>query len=112
MPGFDEAYADAQNMKRMRLFFVVCDFVPPDLELSRDPQVQRIRGEDQEAVFKNQGYEAGAGYIVLSLKSQSTGKLVVEVSNMYGMLARHGYEFEFRRTESGLRASGNMQWIS
>ena len=39
--------------RRGKRFFVVCDFLPPEVSLSDDPRVQRITAKEHDEVFKN-----------------------------------------------------------
>jgi hypothetical protein len=109
--GFGEAYPDASSMPKMRRFFVICDFLPPEDNLSDDPRVQRITAQEHDLAFKKHGF-ADTDYLFIELKAESGTELVVEVSNLFGSLAGHGYRFGFHRTIWGLRANGKRLWVS
>jgi hypothetical protein len=111
VPGFGEPYPDAQWMPRMKRFFVVCDFLPAGVSLSDDPRVQRIPAQQYEEVYKKHRFD-DTDYLFLELKSASETELVLEFSNVFGLLAGHGYRFTVRRTAWGLRASGKFLWVS
>jgi len=111
VPGFGEAYPDAQWMPKKKRFFVVCDFVPAEVSLSDDPRVQRITAQQHDEVFKKHRFD-DTDYMYIELKSESDSALIMEFSNVFGGLAGHGYRFEFRRTVWGLRASGKFLWVS
>jgi len=111
VPGFGEPYPDARWMTRGKRFFVACDFVPAGVSLSDDPRVQRITAQEYDAVFKKHQFN-DTDYMFIELKSESGTKLVLELSNVFGSLAGHGYRLEFRRTVWGLRASGKFLWVS
>lgn len=111
VPGFGEAYADAQSMPRQKRFFVICDFIPPEVSLSDDPRVLRITAQQNVEVFKKHWYDQTA-YVHIELKSASATELVLEFSNVFAPMAAHGYTLEFRRNLWGLRAKGKLQWVS
>jgi hypothetical protein len=111
VPGFGEKYPDARHMPEMKRFFITCDFLPPEVPLSEDPRVQRISEKEEEAVFKKHRFN-DTDYIIIKLKSEGPKEMVLEFSNTFGGLAAHGYRFEFRRKIWGLRASGQLLWVS
>ncbi len=111
VPGFRNAYPDAQWMPNTKRFFVICDSLPPEVPLSTDPRVQRVTAQEYEALFETHGF-GETDYITIELKSESTRTIVLEFTNVFGPLAGHGYRFEFRRTLIGLRATGQLLWVS
>jgi hypothetical protein len=111
VPGFGEAYPDAQWMPKRKRFFVICDFIPPEVSLSDDQRVQRITAQKYDEVFERHRFD-DTDYMVIELKSESPGELVLEFSNAFGGLAGHGYRFEFRRKLWGLRANGKFLRVS
>ena len=111
VPGFGEKYPDAQWMPKKKRFFVICDFIPPEVSLSDDPRVQRIMSQEYDAVFKKHRFD-DTDYMFIELKSEAGNQLVLEFSNVFGSLAGHGYRFEFHRKVWGLRAIGKFLWVS
>ena len=111
VPGFREPYPDAQWMPKRKRFFVVCDFIPAEVSLSDDPRVQRITAKEEEAIFTKYRFD-DTDYMVIELKSESEGELVLEFTNAFGGLAGHIYRFEFRRKLWGLRATGKLLFVS
>lgn len=111
VPGFGEVYPDSQWMPNTKRFFVICDLIPPEVSLIDDPRVQRITVQEYDAVFKKHRFD-DTDYMFINLKSESETGLVLEFSNVLGLMAGHGYRFEFYRTVWGLRASGNLLWVS
>ena len=93
VPGFGEAYPDAQWMPKRKRFFVVCDFLPAGVALSEDPRVQRITAQEHDDVFKKHRFD-DTDYMYIELKSESGSELIMEFSNVFGGLAGHGYRFE------------------
>jgi hypothetical protein len=113
MPGADK-YPDAKIMHEQKHFFVICDYVAPEVSLSTDPRVQRIAQSDYDAVFKTHGFD-GADYIRIERKAASKRVLQLVFSNVFGTLGAHGCEFEFRRKvwPWGLRArKSTPMWVS
>lgn len=111
VPGFGEEYVDARLVRNTKQYFVICDFVPSDVPLSTDPRVRRISEQEYKAAYKEYGYDDTA-YIWVERKTQSRAHLTVDFSIVSGDLGGHGYRFEFRRKLWGLRATGQMLWVS
>ncbi|MDX1947874.1 MAG: hypothetical protein SFU86_20920 [Pirellulaceae bacterium] len=111
IPGFREEYPDAQWIPAKKRFFVVCDFLAPEISLSADPRVHRITAQQYDAVFQKHGYD-GTSYITIELKPGSPHEISLDFSIMSGTLGGHGYRFTFRRMLWGLRASGKFLWVS
>ncbi len=111
LPGFGDAYPDAEWMPERKRFFVICEFIPPEVSLSDDPRVQRIRDQEYDALFKKHRFDH-TDYMFIELKAESPNELVLELSNVFGWLGGHGYRFDFRRTVWGLRAGGKLLWVS
>jgi len=111
VPGFRETYPDARWMPGEKRFFVICDFLPPEMSVSDDSRVQRITRGEYDDVFKKHGFD-DTDYITIELRTDSRQVLVFEFSNSFGPLAAHGYRFEFRRKLWGLRSNGKFLWVS
>jgi hypothetical protein len=111
LPGFGEPYPDARWMPDQKRFFVFCDCVPEGMALSSDPRVHRLAAAEYETVFRRHRWDS-TDYLTIELKEASDGSIVLQLSNVFGPLAAHGYRFEFRRTLWGLRARGKLLWVS
>jgi hypothetical protein len=111
LPGFGEPQFDKGLMRRMHHLFVVCDYLPADVSISRDPRVKRITQAESNAVFKKHGYNA-TSYIHINLKSESSMLLTFELWNSFGTEGAYSYRFEFRRKVWGLRARGKLGPVS
>lgn len=112
LPGFDESYVNQGFMKDRSRFIVVCDFVRDDLFLSNDERVYRIEPKDFDSVFDTLGYEGKHDYIKISISEREDGKIYVWLTNHYGYLAGHGYEFVFEVDGDSFTASGHCAMVS
>jgi hypothetical protein len=110
IPGYWDAYPDAQWMLQQKRFFLLCDFVAPEVSLSNDPRVQRIAVEQYREVFDKHHFR-DTDYLYLELKFKSQSTLTVELSNVFAPPPAQGYQFTFRRTIFGLAANGKFLWV-
>lgn len=111
VPGFRRPCPDAKWMPTEKHFFVICDLLPLNARLSKDPRVQRISDQDYDAVFKQYKFNDTV-YMTIELKEDSPRVMVLELATSSGSLAGHGFQFEFRRKLWGLRARGKLLWVS
>jgi len=111
LPGFGEAYPDAQWMPSMKRFFVVCDYLPPEMEVSSDSRVRLITRRQEEVIFKQHPFDK-SDYLYIELIEDSPNRWVFEVSNVFGPLAGHGYRFVVYRKLWGLVYQGKLLHVS
>jgi len=105
--GFPNAYGDAKFVRNKKQIFLVCDFVSSDASLSNDPRVERVPPEKDKEVYEANGF-GETDYIGMKKIAESPCVIVVELSNYFGPLGGHVYQFEFRRKIWGLRAKGKL----
>jgi hypothetical protein len=95
-------------MKDLKRFVVVCSFVPEDAVLSTDSRVYRVDSDHVTRVHRKYGYK-DTDYISLSLVKESDHSFYIKMSNFFGSMGGHLYEFHFRETENGLVAEGKCE---
>jgi hypothetical protein len=111
IPGSGEQYPDAKFIPGTKRFIVACDAIPSNVSLSDDPRVIRVSPKELQMAFDKANFEENA-YIQIKLASETDRELVLEFQIATGMLGGHGYRFTYHRTILGLRASGEMLWVS
>ena len=113
IPGFEEDYIDSHIMKTRTEFIVICDFLPPDCNLSEDPRVRRMTAADYDRRMRQLGTNFhGTDYITIELVERSIFQVDLSVSNVFGMLGGHGYDFTFYKRFFRLLARGEETWVS
>jgi len=111
LPGFADEYPDARWMTSKKRFFVVCDFLPADTAISPDPRVVRIAAAEYDDLFRKHRYN-DTDYLVIKLTEDLRDSCTLEVSNMFGSLGGHGYQFVLHRKLWGIRLRGKFLWVS
>jgi hypothetical protein len=108
LPGVKEEYPDWEIMEDIDVV-VICDFLPPGLDVSQNSRIQRVTQDDYQT-YMNDKYRS-ADYLKIELKEDSYRKKVFEVSNIFGPQGGHGYNIEFQKKLYGLRADIEFLWI-
>ncbi len=98
-------------MEDISQFFVACDFLPLTERISNDPRVVRIAAKQEATVFAKEGY-GGNDYLVLTLLEEGADHIKIKMSNMFGGLAGHGYQFTFRTADGRLTVEVDFLWVS
>lgn len=113
IPGYSEAYPDAQHMNSREKFYVVVEYLPADVILSNDPRVVRITNERARELFELQGFEEKSNYLSLSLIEESDNKhVVIGLVNIFDQVAGHGYVFTFEIEDGVIKGEGLLSWVS
>jgi len=112
LPGSREEYADAEQMASRNHFVVVCDFMPEGESIGTDKRVQRVSSAEYARLEKEQGFKDETEYLILDLKKDTDGSLVLEASNMFGPLGGQGYRIVFRKKMWGLQAEAKFLWVA
>ncbi len=55
--GFDEAYFDSKWMKDSKRFFLVCEFISPEISLMDDLRVKRVTSPEIEGIWQNHHFD-------------------------------------------------------
>ena len=115
LPSFHESYVDAEIMEDIRRFHVACDFLPTSERISNDPRVVRITAKEIKTMFGKADFtwdDDDNDYLLLTILEEGNDHIKIGMSNWFGELAAHGYEFTFRIVGGRLKVDVKFLWVS
>lgn len=112
LKGFDEKPADAWILDRARRILVVCDHLPPELELSSDARVLRPTSAQLDALWEKHAYDKTVYVWITRIPRYTWGDeppeehRALRLKYVFGNVGAQYYEFGIWRDRGVVRAAG------